>query len=170
MAEAAMRKRPAILLLRSVAIKRLAALLPLFLVSTEALAGKLRCSFTEPFFTIEFDSETGQVVFTSSDEFDEETGKLKPRVIAEGARIRRPGAWQGYSTLVLEVPGQDAATPPTTIVEMKVTGQADDGMSEFVFPFEGHYGQWVGGCESSKAPAYNLGDAYDDLGVVYSDQ
>jgi hypothetical protein len=152
-------------------MQRLAAvLLPLSLISTESLAGSLRCSFTEPFFTIEFDSATGKVFYTSPDEFDEDTGKVEPRMLAEGARIRRSGAWEGYPTLFLETPGEDAATPPAIIVEIKVTGQGSDGMSEVVFPFEGRYGQWIGGCASSKAPAYDIHEAYEDLGVVEDQQ
>jgi hypothetical protein len=110
------------------------------------------------------------VVYTSPDEFNEDTGKPEPRVLAEGARIRRSGKWEGYPTLFLETPGKDAATPPTTILEMKVTGQGSDGMSDMTFPFEGRYGQWVGGCESSKAPAFDMYEAFEDLGVVEDQQ
>jgi hypothetical protein len=134
--------------------------------STPAAAGTLKCSFVEPFFDIEFDSATGRVVYTSPHEVEEGTDKPKPRVIAEGARIRRSGVWDTYDTLFLEVPGKDKDTPATTIVEIKVTGRGSDGMSETVFPFEGRHGGWIGGCESSKAPAYDSYEVFHDLGVV----
>jgi hypothetical protein len=148
----------------------LAAALPLVLAASAAGAGTLRCSFTEPFFDLEFDSATGRVVYTSPNEFEEGTGKPKPRVIAEGARIRRSGVWDTYDTLFLETPGRDKDTPPNIIVEIKVTGRGSDGMSESVFPFEGRHGGWIGGCESSKAPAYDSYEVFDDLGVVETPQ
>lgn len=142
----------------------------LAVMCTPATAGTLRCSFTEPFFDIEFDSAIGKVVYTSPNEFEEGTGKTKPRVIAEGARIRRSGVWDTYETLFLETPGKGAETPPTTIVEIKVTGRGSDGMSESVFPFEGRYGAWIGGCEASKAPSYDAYEVFQDLGVVEDQQ
>lgn len=147
-------------------MKIVAATLPLVLLSATAFAGTLRCSFTEPFFTIEFDSKTKVVMYTSPNEFDDVTGEIKPRVLAEGARLRRPGAWQDVPKLVLEKPGKSASDPFETIVELSVTGNGSDGMSEFVFPFEGRYGQNVGGCDTGKAPAYDLYEVYQDVGVV----
>ena len=135
-------------------------------LSAPATAGTLSCSFTEPFFSIEFDSATGKVVLTSPDEFEEGTGKLVPRVLSEAARIRRAGVWDTFETYFLETPGKDAATPPEIILEIKVTGQGSDGMSESVFPFEGKYGTLVGGCEASKAQAYDAYEVYGDLAVV----
>jgi hypothetical protein len=144
----------------------LAAALPLVLVASAAEAGTLRCSFTEPWFTIEFDSATGKVTYVSPDEVDEATGQPKPRVIAEGARVRRPGAWHDVPKLVLEKPGKSPGDPYVAIVEMSVTGQGSDGMSDLTFPFEGKYEQWAGGCDTEKAPAYDMGEVYDGIGVV----
>lgn len=138
------------------------------LVGTQASAGTLRCSFTEPFFSIDFDSATGIATFTSADEADPETGEIKPRIIAEGARIRRPGDWVDVPKLVLEVPAKAAGQEPEIILEIAVTGNGSDGMSDFVFPFEGRYGRLVGGCEAGKAPAYDMYEVYQDLGVVDS--
>jgi len=128
-------------------------------------AGTLRCSFAEPFFDLEFDSATGRVVYTSPHELEDGTGKPKPRVIAEGARVRRSDVWDGYETWFLETPAKDRDTSTVTIVEIKVTGRGSDGMSETVFPFEGRHGGWLGGCESSRAPAYDSYEAFRDLGV-----
>lgn len=139
-------------------------------LSAPATAGTLSCSFTEPFFTIEFDSATGKVVLTSPDEFEEGTGKPKPRLLSETARIRRSGVWDTYETYFLETPGKGAATPPEVILEIKVTGRGSDGMSEAVFPFEGRYGPLIGGCEASKAQAYDVYEVYEDLAVAEDPQ
>jgi uncharacterized membrane protein len=147
--------------------KILAAALPLVLAASVAEAGTLRCSFTEPFFTVEFDSATRKVVLVSPDEFDD-TGRPIPRVLSETARIRRSGVWETYETYFLETPGKDAATPPEIILEIRVTGRGEDGMSDVVYPFEGRYGEGrlVGGCEATKAHAYDIHEVYQDIGVV----
>jgi hypothetical protein len=147
-------------------MKALAAAGILTLVAAPAGAGTLTCSFTEPWFTIAFDSSTGVVTFVSPDEVDEATGKPKPRVIAEGARIRRPSAWQDVPKLLLEKPGAKPGDPFIPVVEMSITGDGSDGMSDFVFPFDGRYEQWVGGCETGKAPAYDMAEVFEDVGVV----
>lgn len=124
----------------------------------DASAGVLTCRFTEPFFMIALDSATGVVTLTSPDESDPATGKITPRVIAEGARLTRPDAWVGYPTLTLDAGDE-------RILDIKLTGQGSDGMSETVFPMEGVYGTYVGGCEATKAPAYDLFELYQDLGI-----
>ena len=43
--------------------------------TAEAPAGVLTCDFTEPFFTITFNSTTGIVTRVSADETDPDTGK-----------------------------------------------------------------------------------------------
>ncbi len=123
-----------------------------------AAAGVLTCHFTEPFFVIVFDSATGIVTLTSPDDSDPETGKIEPKVIAEGAKLTRSDAWVGYPTLTLDA-GEER------ILDIKFTGQGSDGMSETVFPMEGVYGTNVGGCEATRAPAYDLYELYRDLGI-----
>jgi uncharacterized membrane protein len=140
-------------------MKRLLAVVALLFGCGPASAGILTCSFTEPFFTITFDSSTGVVTWLSPDESDPETGELKPRVIAEGARLRRSDVWEGHETYFLEKGDE-------RIVTLKVNGRGSDGMSEMVFPFEGVSGGWSGGCESDKAPAYDMYEVFHDLGVV----
>jgi len=129
------------------------------LLATNAAAGVLTCSFTEPFFTIAFDSATGVVTFASPDEMEPDTGKIVPKVIAEGAKLTRADEWVDYPTLTLD--GKDGKR----ILEVRMTGLGSDGMSEFVFPMEGTYGTNVGGCEATKAPAYDLFELYEDLGI-----
>ena len=101
---------------------------------------------------------TGGAPLTAPDESDPATGKITPRVIAEGAKLTRSDAWVGYPTLALDA-GKER------ILDIKLTGQGSDGMSETVFPMEGVYGTNVGGCEATKAPAYDLFELYQDLGI-----
>ncbi len=123
-----------------------------------ASAGVLTCRFTEPFFVVAFDSATGIVTLTSPDDSDPATGRIVPKVVAEGAKLTRSDAWVGYPTLTLDAAGK-------RILDIRLTGQGSDGMSETVFPMEGAYGTNVGGCEATKAPAYDLHELYQDLGI-----
>ncbi|MGE0501289.1 MAG: hypothetical protein AB7I79_06440 [Rhizobiaceae bacterium] len=139
-------------------MKRLLAIIALLVGCGPASAGVLTCSFTEPFFTITFDSATGVVTWVSADEADVDTGEIKPRVIAENARLRRSDVWEGHETYFLE-------SDVETILTLKVNGRGSDGMSEMVFPFEGISGGRSGGCESDKAPAYDMYEVFLDLGA-----
>lgn len=133
-----------------------AALLAAVLVAP-AHAGLLSCQFTEPFFSISYDSTTGKVVQLSADVFDEETGKPVPQVLATGASLKRADFWEGSPTLLLQAGNE-------TILEIKMT-QGSDGMSESVYPMEGRYGRNVGGCETDKVRAFDMWKLYQDLGL-----
>lgn len=126
--------------------------------AADAAAGVLTCRFTEPFFVLAFDSATGIVTLASPDESDPETGRITPRIIAEEAKLSRSDVWVGYPTLTLDAGGE-------RILDVRLSGQGSDGMSETVFPMEGVYGANVGGCEATKAPAYDLFELYQDLGI-----
>jgi uncharacterized membrane protein len=139
-------------------MKALLAALPLLLSVLPASAGMLTCQFTEPFFSLAFDSATGILTLTSADDADPETGKIEPKVIAESAKLRLADGWTGYQTLELMAGGNK-------ILELKMSGQGSDGMSDTVFPLDGHYGNLVGGCETSMAPAYDANEMFQDLGV-----
>ena len=132
--------------------------MPLAMTASAALAGTLHCSFTEPFFSIDFDSATGIVTLISPDDADPETGGITPRVIAGGARLVRVDTWEEHPALLLEADG-------ARILEIRVSGQGSDGMSDSVFPWDGKFGALVGGCESGVARAYDLYEAYRDLGI-----
>lgn len=123
-----------------------------------AAAGVLTCRFTEPFFVVAFDSATGVVTLTSPDESDPATGRIAPRIIAEEAKLSRSDVWLGYPTLTLDAGNE-------RMLDIRLSGQGSDGMSETVFPMEGVYGANVGGCEATKAPAYDLFELYQDLGI-----
>ena len=139
-------------------MKALLAALPLLSFALPASAGLLTCQFTEPFFSLAFDSATGIVTMTSADDADPETGRIEPKVIAEGAKMRLADGWVGYQALELMAGGEK-------ILELKMSGQGSDGMSEMVFPLDGIYGSLTGGCETTRAPAYDAYEMFQDLGV-----
>lgn len=123
-----------------------------------AAAGTLICSFTEPFFSIAFDSATGKVVETSADVFDPGTGQPVPTVLAEHARLRVADPQRDPFSLVLENGGE-------TILVLQLTGHGSDGMSDNLFPFQAMRGGRDGGCETYKYPAFDTYELLLDLGI-----
>jgi uncharacterized membrane protein len=132
----------------------------LAMLTGQAQAGVLTCSFTEPFFTITFDSSTGKVIWLSHDVSDPDTGKPIPQTLAEGARLRQVNPDGDGLTFRIETDSQ-------YIMQLRLTGEGSDGMSESMFPFEANYGGRDGGCETEKYPAYDPYDIVQDLGITY---
>ncbi len=133
------------------------ATIGLLALAGEAQAGTLSCSFTEPFFSITWDSRTGKVVETSADVFDPDTGQPVPTVLAEHAKLRAPDPNDGFS-LVLENGSE-------VILKLRLSGQGSDGMSDNIFPFEAWRGGRDGGCETDKYPAFETYELLLDLGL-----
>jgi hypothetical protein len=121
-------------------------------------AGTLRCSFTEPFFTVSWDSETGRVIELSADVTDPDTGNPVPTVLSEHARLRVPDPTGDPFRLIL-------ADDEQTILELTLTGTGNDGMSENLFPFDARRGTLDGGCDTAKFPRYETYELLQDLGV-----
>lgn len=139
------------------------AALALALLAAPASAGVLACSFTEPFFSIGFDPATGVVTRTSPDDADIDTGEIKPKVIAEGAKLTLDGTWEGHRSATL----RSSSGEVLMIIRFK---EGSDGMSDFVFPIEGQWGQEsngnnIGGCETGKVQAYDSYELFLELGL-----
>lgn len=130
---------------------------PIALGATTADAAKLTCSFTEPFFSITFDSATGKLVRLSADDADPKTGEIIPKIIAEHATVVRKDKWEGVPSLLVQTFGE-------TLLEVRLA-QGDDGMSDNVFPFQGVVGDHVGGCQTETAPAFDMAKELEALGV-----
>ena len=139
--------------------KRVLAALALLSIAAPSEAGTLRCSFTEPFFSIDFDSATGKVTEISPDVTDPETGKPVPTVLAEKARLERADLAGDPMSLRL-VNGSEI------ILTLKLTGQGSDGMSDNLFPFEAWRRGHDGGCETDKYPAFETYELLEDIGVT----
>ena len=128
------------------------------LLAGESEAGTLRCSFTEPFFTITWDSADGRVIELSADVTDPDTGKPVPTILSEHAKLSVPDPTGDPYRLIL---GDDNET----ILELNLTGLGNDGMSESRFPFEARRGKLDGGCDTARYPAFDPYQLLQDLGV-----
>ena len=128
------------------------------LLSLDTQAGVLSCSFTEPFFTISFDSTTGVVTEISADETDPDTGKPIPKILATSAKLELVDPYADHQKLRLTNGGE-------TLLDLSITMQADDGMSDSTYPMEGKYGSNTGGCYTDKFPPFNPYEMLEGLGV-----
>ncbi|WP_295902102.1 hypothetical protein [uncultured Bdellovibrio sp.] len=94
-----------------------------------AHAESIYCSFTEPFLTVTYNSETNKITVTSPDEGSAET---------TGHVTYQKGG-------ILKI----TADGITQYLEVNLTKEGSDGMSDFVYPFEGAISnQLYGGCET----------------------
>ena len=77
-------------------------------------------------------------------------------MLAQGARLE----------LLANSTGQKLrlATGQETLLELQVTMQADDGMSDNPYPMEGKYGSDTGGCYTDKFPPFNPYEMLEGLG------
>jgi hypothetical protein len=140
-------------------MRRWAIAVALALTAGESQADVLHCSFTEPFFTITFDSATGKVTWLSPDVFDE-SGKMVPETLAEDARLFVANPDGDGRTFLL-------GTDKKYLMQLRLTGEGSDGMSENIFPFEAKYYAHIGGCDTEKYPAFDTYEIVTDLGVKY---
>lgn len=132
--------------------------LGLILLPLEAQAGVLSCSFTEPFFSITFDSTTGVVTWISADETDPDTGKPIPKILATSAKLELVEPYTEHRKLRLTNAGE-------TLLDLQITMQADDGMSDSIYPMEGKYGSNTGGCYTDRFPPFNPYEMLEGLGL-----
>jgi hypothetical protein len=130
----------------------------LMLLPLEAQAGELHCSFTEPFFSMTFDSATGVVTWVSADETDPDTGKPIPKILATSAKLELLDYAEGGQKLRL-------SNGSETLLDLQITMQADDGMSESTYPMEGKYGSNTGGCYTDKFPPFDPYEMMEGLGL-----
>ena len=132
----------------------LVALAGLFL-SVVSQAGVLQCTFTEPFFTVVYDSATGKVTRISPQDSDR---RKSPRhqVIATKAKLERDASADDSTAFVLRSDG-------AIVLSLHLDGQGNDGMSENFFPFRANYKHQEGACDTRKYPRWNFDDLIEDL-------
>ena len=119
-------------------------------------AGVLNCSFTEPFFTLRFDSSTHEVVRVSA----ADAGNREPArtVISRTARLERTigeGEFEGF----------ELTDGHAIILTLRLDGRGADGMSERRFPFRANYGRQEGACDTTKYPRWDFDDLIEDLRI-----
>jgi hypothetical protein len=103
----------------------------------------IRCSFTEPFFTVEWNEATGKVKTVEADEVEwDENGNVidDHAVIKEGfAKIRT-----GENTFDIRNAKGEVA------VKLTLDFDGNDGMSDTITPYTGLFGSSLyGGCSSN---------------------
>lgn len=115
----------------------------------------LNCSFTEPFFNLSFNSETGVLTMMEA-----ETSPAVQVVSRSAAMVVGPRLTPLEDDLSIGDTFRIVDTE-TNEVYLKLTYSNDgsDGMSEMNYPFSAVYGDFQGGCESTSAPASDIQDA-----------
>lgn len=138
------------------AIARLVSTAALLAVSTPALADKIDCSFTEPFFSVKIDDARKSVIV--HDAIEKKSTSYKIRKIKQTGR-----------TTEILYGNQEELTTLVYTLDFK----GSDGMSETIFPYSaetrtGDTRPHFGGCSSAQFPATesvldcnNLGDAIE---------
>ena len=101
------------------ALASLVALMP-----TCASAGVLTCTFTEPFFTIDFDTSTGIVMLTSPDEDRHADRPIAPKIIHEGAKLTRDEPVEQVASATLR------SASGEVLLILSMSGKGSDGMSD----------------------------------------
>ncbi|WII72959.1 hypothetical protein QJS83_03620 [Bdellovibrio sp. 22V] len=104
-------------------------ILALSLMSVSASAESIYCTFTEPFLTVTYNSETNKIRVDSAEHGSAET---TAHVIFKSGGI-----------LHIDAEGI------TQYLEVNLTKEGSDGMSDAIYPFEGKISELlVGGCET----------------------
>ncbi|MBO9665749.1 MAG: hypothetical protein J7501_02930 [Bdellovibrio sp.] len=110
-------------------MKFLVTLVAMALASQAAMAEKIYCSFTEPFISITYDSDTNKAFYSTPDKPDVPVDVKV--TFNKGGTILLMTLDNKYSLLV------------------DTTKEGSDGMSDFIYPFEGILNSSLyGGCET----------------------
>lgn len=124
---------------------------------------KLVCSFTEPFFNITFDANTGAVTYVGAENYDQATGSFIPKELSAKAILKENAAITSGQDYILV----DAATG-ATLLDLTMDGQGSDGMSDLLFVFSATYGSNIGGCYTDTAPAIDTIKVLEELNLEIS--
>lgn len=126
----------------------------------------LRCTFTEPFFSVTFDSNTGLVTYVGVENYDEVTGEFIPQTLTTNGRLT-PVVPAGetseyfYSIFGSEFELKDENDKVLMSLTLDMNGT--DGMSDSTYPFSAVYDGFHGGCETQKYPSVNSVDIFEGL-------
>lgn len=105
------------------------------------------CSFTEPFFTVTYDSESGVITYVGAENFNEETGEFEPVILSTDGDFQAAAGDNEY--ILVDGSGN-------TLMSLTLDFEGSDGMSDFIYPFTAQFGESLfGGCETTSAPAVN---------------
>ncbi|WP_291515911.1 hypothetical protein [Bdellovibrio sp. ArHS] len=97
--------------------------------AVSAQAESIYCTFTEPFLSVSYNSDTNKVKITSPDN--------------GGAELNAIVKYKQGGIIRFEVEGL------TQYLDLYLNKEGSDGMSDFIYPFEGVISeQLYGGCET----------------------
>jgi hypothetical protein len=106
----------------------------------------IHCSFTEPFFGLDFDLKKREVSRTEPD-WKHDSGKSITKVIAKGIRVRTDMSDPF-------VPKYKVLTSSGKVLaELTLDVQGSDGMSDIISPFSIKFANLLGGCSSNRIKA-----------------
>ncbi len=136
------------------------AILVLLLVagSSTAMAEKLTCSFTEPFFDVEYDSQTGELI---RDGYNFVTNKTEREVLARDVKVVR--IEDKHEGLLVDYPVYELRMKSWPLARLTLNYQGSNGMSDAIFPYDMQFfgnpndkmpATSYGGCESDTLKAY----------------
>lgn len=99
------------------------------LVGSSAFAESIYCTFTEPFYTITYSSDDNEITYEMMGE--------EPEVLTANVTFGKNGK------LII------TDTDEKHTLEVLMTEEGDDGMSDFTYPFKGIFDYTLyGGCET----------------------
>lgn len=126
----------------------------------------LSCQFTEPFFSITYDSATGEVVYTGVENYDEATSQFVPVILATSGSLM-PVLPAGETVdSFYSIQGSQfelLANDGSLIMKLTLDMNGTDGMSDTIYPFSAEYNGFFGGCDTQLYPAVNTVDIYEGL-------
>lgn len=128
-------------------MKSLGFFAAIFMVGSAAQADVLKCSFTEPFYSLEFDTAVGALQKTEPDMSNTSTGDLITTVLAKGVTVKEltPSQRTPLATFaryaLVDTTGKELLT-------LELNYEGSDGMSEWIFPYDAEMDGHRGGCES----------------------
>ena len=140
----------------------LASLVLIFAVN--ASADVINCSFTEPFYNIEINTEAKTLSKIEPD-FESEEGGIITTVLSKNIEIKKL-----ESTIVssaVEIPRYQVIVDGVEGMILDLDYKGSDGMSDFVYPYSTKHGENFGGCQSDKVKRLNSNyeDSTDNTNV-----
>lgn len=123
----------------------------LFLVvlalSSQASADIVRCTFTEPFFTLILDTDT-RVLTKVEPDFENPDGGYKETVISRTAQARRLAP--RVVSAVVQHPRFQVIADGALALVLELNYEGTDSMSDTIYPYSVKYQTFEGGCDSNR--------------------
>jgi uncharacterized membrane protein len=113
-------------------------------LSAAASADQIKCSFTEPFFNLELDTKAGTLKMLEPDSAS--PGGQIVKVLSKDAKINKLA--QANAGDAVDYSRYSVTDKDTLLLTLELNYQADDGMSDYTYPYEAIFQGNFGGCHS----------------------